>query len=501
MLSFEQPMFSRKLSFGTLVDLSEKNSLGQDAIRPRIAIVGAGITGVSTACHILDAGYECHIFEAGDEASVGGIWARVNDTSTLQIHSQFYRFHDAVSWQSDYPNRKEILGQVSSLWERYDLGSRTTFSCEVTSTYQEDDGKWVVNDPANGYFDGLVAAVGTCGEVYTPAMVGRECFKGQVLHSSELDRNAVKGKNVLIVGGGASAVEALEFACDNGAATAKVLARSERWFIPRHPTLNACLAATIGDKWGILSYILEFLLRLFFYKDLSAMAPPANFEGSLFSGTPIVNNRVFSLMRQGRASWVRGDVECFTPEGIQFSRRVGGAKKGTSGARVIEQGEVCILATGYTRPSLRFLPKSKSSAKYQKNWYLQCFPTDNPTMCATNCTWKDGIGSVGGCHIGVYTRFLLVFLLDPRTAPSEGMMKAWVGLVHILKKPCTGGALAFVTSAELFFWFLAVILLQPALWPWLSFILAGPGPDPDPRASQKAWRQAIDTAAPLVKAG
>ena len=36
---------------------------------------------------------------------------------------------------------------------------------------------------------------------------------------------SAKGKNVLVVGGGASAVEALEFACDNGAASVKVLAR------------------------------------------------------------------------------------------------------------------------------------------------------------------------------------------------------------------------------------------------------------------------------------
>ncbi|EME43493.1 hypothetical protein DOTSEDRAFT_132257 [Dothistroma septosporum NZE10] len=491
-------MFPRKLSFGTLVDLSEKYGLGENAIRLRIAIVGAGITGISTACHVLDAGHECHIFEAGVETSVGGIWTRVNDTSTLQIHSQFYRFHDAVSWQSDYPNRKEILKEVWRLWDRYDLESRSTFSCKVTSTYQEDDGKWIVNDSANGHFDGLVVAVGTCGEAFAPSMAGQECFKGQVLHSSELNRRAVKDKNVLIVGGGASAVEALEFACDNGATTAKVLARSERWFIPRHPTLNACLAGTIGDRFGILSYVLEFLLRLFFYKDLSDMAPPSGSKSSLYSGTPVVNSRVFSLMRQGRARWLRGDVLHFTPEGIQFSKRVGGAREGALGTVVIEQGEVCILATGYRRPGMTFLPKSESSRKYQApNWFLQCFPTDNPTICATNCTWKDGIGSVGGCHIGIYTRFLLVFLLDARTAPSKAMMKGWVDLVHIVKKPCSGGALAFVTSAEVFLWFLAMIFLQPALWPWLRFILAGPGPDPDPRASQKA-RAPVVMAAPFV---
>jgi cation diffusion facilitator CzcD-associated flavoprotein CzcO len=53
-------------------------------------------------------------------------------------------------------------------------------------------------------------------------------YEGEVLHSSQLDckaAKAVEGKNVLIVGGGASAVEALEFAVDHGALSAKVLTR------------------------------------------------------------------------------------------------------------------------------------------------------------------------------------------------------------------------------------------------------------------------------------
>lgn len=124
---------------------------------------------------------------------------------------------------------------------------------------------------------------------------------------------------------------------------------------------------------------------------------------------------------------------------------------------------------------MSFFPQLATTGAYRPpNWYLQTFPTENATICATNCTWKDGIGSVGGYHIGIYTRFLLVFLVDAQTRPSEGMMKFWVDFVHICKKPYAGGALAFVTSAELFFWFLAMIALQPSLWRWRKFILSGP---------------------------
>lgn len=59
---------------------------------------------------------------------------------------------------------------------------------------------------------------------------------------------------------------------------------------------NACLAGTIGDRYGILARILEFLLRLIFYREFWEMAPPSNCGNGIFSGTPIVNSRVFQLM-------------------------------------------------------------------------------------------------------------------------------------------------------------------------------------------------------------
>ncbi len=43
--------------------------------RPRIAIIGAGLTGVSAASHCVGHGFDVTIFEAGDEKNLGGIWS------------------------------------------------------------------------------------------------------------------------------------------------------------------------------------------------------------------------------------------------------------------------------------------------------------------------------------------------------------------------------------------------------------------------------------------
>lgn len=43
--------------------------------RPKVAVIGAGLTGVSAASHIVGHGFDVTIFEAGGPESVGGIWS------------------------------------------------------------------------------------------------------------------------------------------------------------------------------------------------------------------------------------------------------------------------------------------------------------------------------------------------------------------------------------------------------------------------------------------
>lgn len=43
--------------------------------RPKIAVVGAGLTGVSSAAHCIGHGFDVQIFEAGPRENLGGIWS------------------------------------------------------------------------------------------------------------------------------------------------------------------------------------------------------------------------------------------------------------------------------------------------------------------------------------------------------------------------------------------------------------------------------------------
>ncbi|KAH8680504.1 hypothetical protein BX600DRAFT_77 [Xylariales sp. PMI_506] len=441
---------------------------------PRIAVIGAGITGVTSAAHCIGHGFDVVIFEAGDEKSLGGIWSRVNNTSSLQIHSLMYRFHPSVKWERGYPDRQQIISQVRQLWERYGLDTRTRFNQKIDKVYQDDKGRWIVNDPSNGRFEGLIAAVGTCGEPKMPSMSGMEKYKGEVYHSSQLTGKDAKGKTMLIIGGGASAVEALEFAAEEGCKKTYILSRSDKWIIPRNPIINVLLSFNIWGQETMFSWIPEALLRRFFYRDLQDLAP-AKGKG-IFMDTPMVNSDVMDKLRSGKAEWVRCDIDDFTAEGIVVNRRDKGVPPGGPGRRTVIEGEMVVMATGFKRPSLDFLPGDCFDEPYgPPNWYLQTFPPAHPSVSAINCTYLSAIGTVGNWHIGIYTRILLMFLVDPLTRPQRFWMERWIDMTKLLKATAPTGAFDFFTYLELIWWFAFCVTINPFRWKWAFFVFFGLG--------------------------
>ena len=107
------------------------------------------------------------------------------------------------------------------------MRERCVFGCFVSGLREVEGGRWVVvgDGEEYGVFDGVVVAVGTCGRVSVPCISGVGDFAGQSCHSRELDGVDVRGKRVVVVGGGASAVEAMEFAVDHGAGSVVVVTR------------------------------------------------------------------------------------------------------------------------------------------------------------------------------------------------------------------------------------------------------------------------------------
>jgi Pyridine nucleotide-disulphide oxidoreductase len=283
-----------------------------------------------------------------------------------------YRFHPSVKWSSGYPTRQQIIDQITQLWKRYSLDERTKFDTKVEKIYKDSMGRWVVNNAANGHFDGVIAAVGSCGEPKKPPLLGQEKFEGSIVHSSELtaDHIDAKGKRIVVVGGGASAVEAVEFAVKTGAASTSILSRSDKWIIPRNAIVDILLAFNIFGQETFFSWIPEGLLRQFFYRDLKDLAPTSS--KGLFTDTPMVNSEIFHQIRTGKACWLRGDILRVEENGVYFNHRDQGVPKNGPGCEKFIECDIIIMATGFARPSLRFLPDECFQPPYAPpNYYLQ----------------------------------------------------------------------------------------------------------------------------------
>ena len=235
------------------------------------------------------------------------------------------------------------------------------------------------------------------------------------------------------------------------------------------------LALNIFGQETVFSWIPEKLLKIFFYRDLSDISPPKG-EGGLFTDTPMVNTNILDQIRRGRAEWLRGDIVRVERDGIRFNHRSQGVPKNGPGHETLEHGEVIIMATGYGRPSLDFLPPDCFEEPYMPpNWYLQTFPPEHRSICANNCTYVNAIGTVGNFHIGIYTRILLMFLLDPLARPGQYWMRRWIDGTRWIKARSPVGAFDFFTYSELIWWFVFCIAVNPFRWKWALFVFTGVG--------------------------
>ncbi|PPQ84705.1 hypothetical protein CVT25_014057 [Psilocybe cyanescens] len=543
----------------------------------RIAVIGAGVTGISSAAHAISHGFEVVIFEAGSKDSVGGIWSHVNTTSGLQLNSLLYRFHPAIIWSKAFPMRNEILGEIRRVWKEYYLDTRTRFDTEVTSVSRapapEDDhdwnsdpnrSRWLINDGKEGIFDAVIVTVGTCGDpnwIKLPGMPDKvskgqkqsskkkeskghsspsqdsqppesqdpqdfpplpepgedvqkkheDKFTKTIIHSSELDSPSFKlkgGERVVVIGSGASGVEAVETVLEKFGSVVDhqdkssggnkererrkgvevtMIARDDKWIIPRNIIIDTCIAGQPFGREMPLSFLWETFLRYFQYHGIEELIPK---NTGIYEGTPVVNDVFLSHVRTGRCHYVRGSPVRLTSEGVITEARKNkkgsqskSNKRGSAFVEEIQEGEeklieadVIVLATGYKKPSIDFLPQDLFPEGYQRpDLYLQNFSTEDWSILMTNSAYMNAIGTVGHFHIGIYTRILLTLLLDKSARPTPKDMKLWVDVLRFIKRGATGGALGFFTYMELTIWLLGFHLLRPDRLRWLFFIMNGWG--------------------------
>jgi len=180
--------------------------------RSRVAIVGAGFSGLGMAIRLREEGIEDFVvLERGDQ--VGGTW-RDNTYPGCQcdIPSALYSFSFAPNpdWSRFYPLQSEIQAYLVRCARDFGVMPHIRFGHEVRGAdWDEDAGCWRL-DTSGGEWtaDVLVSGMGGLSEPSAPDIPGLDRFEGAAFHSAAWDHDHdLTGERVGVIGTGASAIQ------------------------------------------------------------------------------------------------------------------------------------------------------------------------------------------------------------------------------------------------------------------------------------------------------
>lgn len=226
----------------------------------KIAIIGAGFAGLTTARHLRDFGHDVTVFEKVHD--VGGVWSttRLYPGVSTQNGKDTYCLSDFPypKHYPEWPTGQQVQHYLHSYAENFGLRPLIRLSTPVTHAAQGGDGRWTVTSrPPEGpeqseTFDFLTICNGIFSMPSVPEFAGQDAFKaagGTICHSSEfLNGDEASGKHVLVIGYGKSSCDVAVGLVDK-AASMTVVARDLIWKMPKK----------LG---GVLNFKYLFLTRM-----------------------------------------------------------------------------------------------------------------------------------------------------------------------------------------------------------------------------------------------
>lgn len=214
--------------------------------RPRTAIIGAGISGLTSAKMLKDYGIPYTTFEMSDR--IGGNWAFGNpnghssayrslhiDTSRHRLSFKDFPMPDSYP---AFPHHSDIKSYLDDYADAFGLLEHIEFNNGVQHA-RPADGGWEIVDQAGTtrHFDLLVVGNGHHWDARIPDFPGT--FTGEVIHSHHyIDPQTpltLTGKRILIVGIGNSAADITVELSSKSLQNEVVLStRSSAWIVPKY---------------------------------------------------------------------------------------------------------------------------------------------------------------------------------------------------------------------------------------------------------------------------
>ncbi len=206
----------------------------------RVAIIGAGMSGIVAAYRLAQAGVPYVILEKNDD--VGGTWLE-NTYPGCRVdvpnHFYSYSFAQKDDWPEHFSSQDVLLDYFRTCADELDIRPHIRFRTEVESaTFDDDRAIWTLAlRDADGEHDTLevnaiVCAVGQLNRPSWPDIPGRDRFEGASFHSAQWDHSVdLTGKRVGVIGTGASAVQFIPVIAEH-VADLVVFQRTAPWLVP-----------------------------------------------------------------------------------------------------------------------------------------------------------------------------------------------------------------------------------------------------------------------------
>jgi monooxygenase len=324
-----------------------------------VLIVGAGISGIGGAVHLSQKcpGKSFAILEGRDR--LGGTWDLFkypgirSDSDMYTLGFEFKPWTDAKAI-ADAP---AILKYLDETVQEFDLAEHIRLQTRVKAlAWSSEEACWSVTcevgpdkriETLRAGFLFMGTGYYSYTDPYRPEFAGQGDFKGPVIHPQFWPETLdYKGKNVVIIGSGATAVTLVPAMADSGARHMTMLQRSPSYIVsrPAEDRLANWLRKTLpgGLAYRIARWKNILLARLLFTQ---AQAKPEKTKEMIMkraraalgddydvqthlspSYNPwdqrmclIPDNDMFRVMRDSKAEIVTGQIDRFTATGIKLT--------------------------------------------------------------------------------------------------------------------------------------------------------------------------------------
>ncbi len=346
----------------------------------RVAVIGAGAAGLTAVKALLDAGAEVVGYDKGDQP--GGLWVCGSSSGIspayLSLHlntskgrTEFADYPMPEEWP-DYPSVTHVARYLADYAEEFGLHERIRFNTSVTSVERDDaDGTWHVTAQPGGEerFDAVVVANGHNWSPKWPTPPYPGDFEGTQMHAHDyMDSEVFRGKRVLIVGMGNSAMDIAVDASFVSRGPVLLSARRGVFIVPKYlfgKPADATGGAISFLPWRLRQRLAETMLRVGVGRPERYGLPAP--EIGLFENHPTISDTIMHRLTHGEVE-ARPGIERLDGSRVTFAD--GGS----------DELDVIVWATGYevTMPflSARWVGENPEELLL----YRRVFHLDDPTL-------------------------------------------------------------------------------------------------------------------------